>query len=299
MPLDEARGTALSQSTALSAAALRAAGVGARDPAFRCPDHLAPEFVPWGPRLIAIVKLPALRPVLRRLAERIVPGSFFNEIARTKFIDDVVRQEVVDGADQVVMLGAGFDTRVHRIPELGAAIVFEVDHPVTQALKRKRAEAVVGPSASNLHYVSVDFEHQVLGERLAGAGYSAAGRTVFVWSGVSMYISAEAVAGVLEFVAGAGPGSAIVFDYTFAEAMEHPERYYGAAECMRVVSRQGEPFQFGVPEGGIGALLERHGLKLATEGDADELSRRYLTDARGRMHRPYGFGGICVAKVPG
>jgi O-methyltransferase involved in polyketide biosynthesis len=115
MTLGLGTGSRLAASTAEGAAALRAAGARERDERIRGTDHLAARFVSGGLRLTAIVKVPLLRGVAPRLAERVLPGSYWFEIARVRHMDAVLRKELEAGARQLVILGAGFDTRAHRL----------------------------------------------------------------------------------------------------------------------------------------------------------------------------------------
>jgi methyltransferase (TIGR00027 family) len=137
----------MARSTAEGAAALRAAGALIRDPELRGPDHLAGRFIAPGPRMTALIKVPGLRRLAFRVIERTLPGGVWFEIARTRGMDDFLREEVMGGARQVVILGAGFDSRAYRMADvLAGTVVYEVDHPVTSALKRSRYERCSAPS---------------------------------------------------------------------------------------------------------------------------------------------------------
>ena len=116
-----------------------------------------------------------------------------------------------------------------------------------------------------------------------------------------MYITGQAVDGVLRFVTEcSGPGSAIVFDYVFREFVDGDDSYFGAAELRKAVDRQGEPFQFGVPEGQIEPFLAAHGLRLERHHTHEDIPERFLTGSDGQVvGRTYGCGGLCVARRPG
>ena len=248
--------------------------------------------MPWSLRVNSLVRVRPLRGLVRRVAERVVPGGLWFEVARTRFMDDVMRDELAAGAGQLVILGAGFDSRAYRFRELLEGVgVFEVDHPATSRLKRERLRKIFGELPSHVRYVEVDFETDDLGERLAEAGYDDTGRTLFLWSGVAPYISDDAVGAVLSFVgARSGAGSAIVFDYVFREFLDGDDGFYGAAQLRKSVERQGEPFRSGVPKGAIGSFVEEHGLALSQSLLADD-----VTDLGGPM---IDCGGICVARKP-
>jgi len=300
MSLSEARGTRLALGTAEAAAALRAAGAGARDELVRGPDRLAERFVRSGPRLTTIVKIPLVRRIAPLLAERLLPGSYWFEMARVKHMDGVLRRELAAGARQVVILGAGFDSRAYRFADRLAGIpTFEVDHPVTAAVKRARVHRILGRLPRHVRYVDADLS--VAGElekRLAKAGFGHGLRTLVIWSGVTPYIPEDGVDAVLRWLArAAAPGSSIVFDYAYREAVEGTGFFYGAPQLRRRVAEGGEPLRFGIDRECMPGFLGARGLELVSDLGPDQLERRYLV-RRGRLAgRPYGFVAIAHARV--
>ena len=132
---------------------------------------------------------------------------------RTLLIDEALRGAVARGVKQVVILGAGLDGRAYRLPELAAARVFEVDHPATQAYKRRRAQSLV-PTTRDLRYVAVDFERDDLGESLEANGHDPSAPTFFLWEGVVLYLTDDAVRATLRILSErAAPGSDLVATY--------------------------------------------------------------------------------------
>jgi methyltransferase (TIGR00027 family) len=150
-----------------------------------------------------------LNPAVRaRIAEQldVIP-------LRVRAIDVEVRRAVELGCRQVVILGAGLDTRAFRMEALAPTHVFEVDHPATQAFKRRMAESL-SPMAEQLHYVPVDFERDSLSSRLQEAGHRREVPTAWIWEGVVMYLSDEALRTTLRAVAAASAlGSTLVLNY--------------------------------------------------------------------------------------
>jgi methyltransferase (TIGR00027 family) len=131
-------------------------------------------------------------------------------ILRVAFIDAVLRESA---ARQVVILGAGLDTRAWRLPELRAARVFEVDHPSTQAYKRARVE-LLGPPFAALSFVSLDFTRDDLASALRAAGHDPGAPTVWIWEGVIMYLNDAALRGTLRAVRQlSAPGSTLIAHY--------------------------------------------------------------------------------------
>jgi methyltransferase (TIGR00027 family) len=266
-----------SSSTADASAAARAHGAMQADPKLRGPDDMAIRFV--GP-FFRIALLPGIRRGLIAEYERRAAGVFFHHQARTKHIDAVLAKELAAGAAEVVILGAGFDTRAYRFaPKLRDARVFEVDHPATSAVKQRRVRRVLGAVPSHVTYVPVDFTKENLEERLGAAGYDPSKRTLFVWEGVTPYLDAAAVDATLAFVGRAPAGSSIVFDYLYASALTSTDA--ATKKHLDVAAKMGEPYQFGVDPGDLGPLLARHGLALEENLSAEDLGARYLVASDG------------------
>ena len=132
---------------------------------------------------------------------------------RTASIDGAVRAAIAGGATQLVILGAGYDGRAWRLPELAGVQVFEVDHPATQEAKRAHLTELP-PSAAMVSFVSIDFERESLGTVLDRAGHDSASPTCWIWEGVVMYLTREAMRATLAGIAGrSAPGSTLIVNY--------------------------------------------------------------------------------------
>jgi methyltransferase (TIGR00027 family) len=129
-------------------------------------------------------------------ARRSVLPYYDMMMLRFAFIDAVIEERA---PKQVVILGAGLDTRAFRLQALRSARVIEVDHPATQAYKRARVDRL-GPPLAELRFAPVDFRHDDLGRRLSDAGFDAAVPTTWVWEGVIMYLDDAALRGTLREV---------------------------------------------------------------------------------------------------
>ena len=151
---------------------------------------------------------------------------------RTSTIDAAVRAAVAGGTAQLVILGAGLDGRAWRMSELGGVRVFEVDHPATQAYKRRHVDALP-PAIADVTFVPVDFERDALDAALAGAGHDATRPTCWIWEGVVMYLTRAAMRSTLATIASrSASGSRLIVNY-------HTERRRGlAALILRLL---GEP----------------------------------------------------------
>ena len=132
---------------------------------------------------------------------------------RTTAIDTAVRDAITGGATQLVILGAGYDGRAWRLSELAGLNVFEVDHPATQGEKRARVTALP-PAAGTVSFVSIDFEREALGTVLERAGHDRSSPTCWIWEGVVMYLTREAMRSTLAGVAArSARGSTLIVNY--------------------------------------------------------------------------------------
>src|SRR6202034_3755451 len=130
-----------------------------------------------------------------------MPGARTSAIARTRLIDDRLREVLATGIKQVVILGAGFDCRSIRLPELRRAIVFEVDHFDTLRVKRNCLTRIAPFASSSVHYIGIDFNRESVSEALEKAGFDGSRLTVFLWEGVTNYLTEESVDSILRGIA--------------------------------------------------------------------------------------------------
>jgi methyltransferase (TIGR00027 family) len=128
---------------------------------------------------------------------------------RVSAIDAQLEAGVAAGCKQLVILGAGLDTRALRMPALASVEVFEVDHPTTQAYKRRKTSNL-RPLSRSLHFVPVDLERSSLNERLSEAGFRPNEPTVWIWEGVVMYLTDDALRRTLEQIAGGSTAESLL-----------------------------------------------------------------------------------------
>ncbi len=263
------------------------------------PDYLAKEFL--GPRWRLVRAIPPLHAAAVRAWERRAPGVYHYMNARTHHIDRVVREEVEAGAEQVAILGAGYDTRAYRLPELRRARVFELDLEPTQARKRAIVRRALGGLPPQVSYVVADLEHEDPFEALARAGFDAGRRCCFVCEGLTYYLPEASAQALFAAVArGAAAGSSIVFDYLYLEALDDGGGYPGAAEVIRYLEKRGQPYRSGIPEGGLAEWLSPLGLAVVSDLSPAQMQDRYLRAADGApVGSAYAAYGMGWARVGG
>jgi methyltransferase (TIGR00027 family) len=266
--------------SAEAVAALRAASCREPVPALRNPDTLARHFV-TSALYRGLLGLPAW--LSRRLIERITPGSYSYFLARTQFIDSQLRSALSDGVEQIVILGAGYDTRAIRFArELGSLPVFEIDLESTQRAKRHLlAKQGIKPGAS-IHFVAHDFTQGDLLDSLVREGFHPHGKTFFIWEGVTYYLPEANVLDVLDrLMSQAAPGSRMAFDYSIRSFVEGRAETYGGAEMHAWLRKNHEPFLFGMEPDQLPVLVGELGLSVREDLGPLEFSKAYLVSPEG------------------
>jgi methyltransferase (TIGR00027 family) len=244
-----------------------------------CYDPLAKVFLSTTHR--AILKVPFLaKAVLWFLTERRVPGVVGDVVVRTKFIDDYLEHCIDGGILQLVILGAGYDSRAYRIEGLkGKVKVFEVDHPATQKLKIEKLKKLLGSMPGHVVHVPIDFNREKLDQSLFESGYNRNLKTLFIWEGVTYYLTAQAVDETLAFVVNnSGPGSSIILNYMYDSAVDGTCELEVARKHRDLVAKVGEPFTFGIKEGTIEEFLSNRGFYQVTNVSTEFLKGVYLKE---------------------
>ena len=276
----------------------RACGAKEKDERFRGPDNLAEIFPPLIPQILLNV------PFLRNwFINKMFPSGIYEYVlARTKLLDGAFVDALDRGFPQIVLLGAGMDTRALRFQgrNMGTTI-FELDIPTTQRPKLEILERKKVTLPRGLVFVPIDFNKQRLADVLLNAGYREKQKTLFVWEGVTMYLEPEAVDGTLAFIrASAAEGSVVIFDYIYASVLRRENRFYGEKEIFETVARAGEGWTFGIEAGAIERFLSERGLELLSHHAPSDLEAAYLTADDGtRFGRINGTHCIAIATVGG
>lgn len=203
------------------------------------------------------------RRLVERILDRAAPGARAAGIARTKWIDDEVTA-ALETATQLVVLGAGFDTRAYRLPTAARAITFELDHPETSSAKHAALKKAFGALPERVRFVTIDFNKRSVTEALTQAGFDSTRPACFVWEGVTNYLTAEAVDSVLRQIQQTAQDCILLFTYIDRGVLENPEQFFGAAQVMARLHSYGEPWTFGFRPEGLGAYLAVRGFRLLT-----------------------------------
>jgi len=233
------------------------------------------------------------------LRDRRMPGTLGGILCRTRYIDDVLKRSLEEGIEQLVILGAGFDSRAYRIAGMNQVQVFEVDLPGTRKLKQIRIEKVLGAVPENVTLIGMNFDQENLDDILRASGFQKGKRTLFIWEGVTQYISAEAVNNTLEFVSGvSGVGSAIVFTYVLRGIIDGTARPEWFRPFLSFARKVGSPLIFGLDQVELKQYLCNRGLKLIDDVGAAEYQYLYLKQL-GREMNVFEGERVAFAEVMG
>ena len=242
-----------------------------------CYDPFARRFLP--PRFTVIGESEIPEETALKLFNDIVPGFHEFFLARTRYIDDCLQKHVGQGLEQLIILGAGYDSRAYRFEELKNDIkVFEVDHPVTPRVKKEKLSEIFGALPDHVTYVPVDFHKDDLRSCLSVHGYDGHLRTLFVWEGVTMYIEPQAVDETLAFVSqNSGKGSSIIFDYTYHDVVSGRHDRKEAKEWLKITEKAGEPLLFGIRDGDLEKFLSERNFRNIKDITSDYFDDNYFT----------------------
>jgi methyltransferase (TIGR00027 family) len=200
-------------------------------------------------------------------------------VARSRVAEEALAEAVRRGVRQYVVLGAGLDTFAYRNPYPASQLkVFEVDHPATQAWKRRQLAAARLALPESLTFVSVDFESETLPQQLTRAGFRADEPAFFSWLGVTMYLSRAAVLATLGYVAGLPRGSGIVFDYAVPPATLDLIRRVVVRTVMRRVAAAGEPWKSFFEPRELAGELHALGFRQLEDLGSEQLNNRFFSD---------------------
>jgi len=281
-------------------AAFRAIGAHDPDEKIRNPDYLAEKFI--GPGFLETIGLSSDFELSRELLKTSGNFAYHYVNARTHHIDTILKKVASEGVKQVVILGAGHDSRAYRFRRIFPDLkFFEVDLPATQAQKKKRLTEIFGSPPDWVAYAPIDFNTQRLEEVLKEAGYDSTKKTFFVWEGVTYFITEGGVDSTLRFIAQhSAPGSSVVFDYMHRSVIDGDfSKYPEAQKLFEAMAEKGEPYIFGIPEGEAEDFVNQRRLEVLSDLGPDELTKRYLVRTDGSVDGPTArFVRIMHAAVP-
>ena len=249
------------------------------------PDDLAEYFLP--PHFRFFLRFTKIRENTKNKLNDALPGLNEYMIARTAYFDRLFVDALDNEIRQIVLLGAGYDTRAYRFNQSNRGTkIFELDITPTQDRKKKCLKKARIDIPQHVRFVPINFKEESLKDVLEKAGYEDQVKTLFLWEGVSYYLDAESVDVTLDFVSLAShQESAIAFDYTISLSEENLNDYYGVREFTQTMKEHhaNEELMFSINEGKTESYLEQRGLIMLDHLDNEEIERTFLVKDNGSL----------------
>jgi methyltransferase (TIGR00027 family) len=218
-------------------------------------------------------------------------------VARARFVEDWVVEQADKGIGQYIILGAGLDSFVQRRPEIASRLqVFEIDRPGPQAWKRRRLAELGLNIPDTLHFVPVDFEAGASWwDELAACGFDAAKPAVVVSTGVSMYLTKDANAAMLQRIASFAAGSTFAMTFLLPLEQSDSKERAGMKKADQGARSSGTPFISFFTPAEMLALARKAGFEEARHVSADDLAQRYFADRTDGLRPPSNGEEFLVA----
>lgn len=248
--------------------------------------------------IINLMKAKFFFNLLMNLREKQTPGVVGGLLCRTRYIDDVLKVAIEENFDAVVNLGAGFDTRALRIYGIDSLQIYEIDHPTVIDEKIRRMSKPPLSIPPNLIFVPIDFNTQNLEEKLSLSGYKPSMKTLFIWEGVTQYITKEAIEATLEYISRSVAGSRVAFTYVLKDFLDHPEAYPEYQKLVKQLKFAGVQWINGFNPKDLNAYLAQHGLLLKEDVGSTDYQERYLKPLNRKM-QVMKIERIALAEVQG
>jgi methyltransferase (TIGR00027 family) len=237
-------------------------------------DDMAVRMLPGPAALfVGLLRLRAVRDGLIGLFDKGDPGIWGGLLCRKRDIDDKLLQASGE-VDGVLSLGAGFDTRPFRLPQVSSLPMWEVDQRENIEAKALRLRKVFGTMPAHIKLVAADFDADDLGEVLAAHGYSTAVRTFIIWEAVTQYLTEAGVRATFAWLARAAPGSRLAFTYVRKSFIDGTNLYGWESGYKRFVASQ--VWRFGMEPQMWPAFLADYGWQVVEDVGYDELTARYV-----------------------
>ena len=215
---------------------------------------------------------------------------------RAKYCDDEVLRAVEDGIEQIVILGAGYDTFAMRHRDIGERVtIFELDQPATQIEKRTRMQRQNIAEPDNVRYVSADLNKEDLFDVLNKGGYDATKPTVFSWFGVTYYLPKETIESALQNIARhSAPKSVVMFDFLYERSNIDPEWLVLNDKCAKMVARKGESWISAFDPDSMTDFVGNCGYSEVDIVTPDQINAKYFSDRSDSLVYP-AMIGFCRA----
>ena len=245
--------------------------------------------------VVRIASIPVIGNFIPKLIHNRGVGAISSGIARTKYIDDLLEITIKEGSKQLIILGAGFDTRSIRLEFLQQIRTIEIDHPDTSNFKQKIFANSIGNLSGNISFQQADFNKQTLDEIADNAKVDYTLPTTIIWEGVTNYLTQEAIDRTFEFTKRFTSPFYIIFTYIDKEVLDNPQQFRGTTKLFANLKNNEEQWTFGFTPRELPTYLDQFGLNLVEDLNATSYRLRYMPD-RQSISEGYEFYRVAVAR---
>lgn len=226
------------------------------------------------------------RKYISNIINKKIPGALSSGIARTKYIDSLLENAISKGVEQVIILGAGFDTRAVRLDFLKSIPVIEIDHPNTSNFKAEIYKKRIGKIPENVTFLQIDFNKEDLNQLAIKHNLDFSKPTAVIWEGVTNYLTEEAVKSTFSFISKFAHNSHVIFTYVHKDILQNPDSFLGGEKLLKDLENIEEHWTFGLLPEELPNFLNQFDIQLLEDLGADEYRERFLPD---RSEKGYEF----------
>lgn len=234
-------------------------------------DPYAKYFLPRPLRMVArLSAIPGLNQLISRILDHRFHGALTSCLARTRVIDVMIQRTIHDlGINQLILFGAAFDCRIHRLQFNSKLVFVEVDHPGMQATKRNVLEHLKNKPTELIDYIPVDFSNQQLETIIPHHLLKPHYKTLLIWEGITNSLTIPVADKLFEYFSKFTSGTRIIFIYIDEKVLSHTPSFMGSAISPKVLREHQEFWNFGMDPAKMEQFLAGYNMELLHDVDAD------------------------------
>jgi methyltransferase (TIGR00027 family) len=270
----------------------RAASYLEKNELYKSEDYIAPRLLP------GLIKFFVKYKLINFNWGFFPKGIYEYVIARTKYIDKIFKELIENDIDQILIFGAGFDSRAIRFNEKNIKTkIFELDSLPTQTAKIKQFRKKGISIPNNTIFIPIDFNVDSVSEKLELNGFKRNKTTLFIMEGLIMYLNKEAVDKLFKLIYElAVPESRVIFDYIYASVLRRENTYYGEKDIYEKVNSVQESWLSGIEKGEIETFIRNYDFNLIQNLTSEDLEKMFFKDEYGNVIVKIN-GTHCIAYV--
>jgi methyltransferase (TIGR00027 family) len=229
--------------------------------------------------------------------EKLYPGTLTSGAARTRLIDALTLSSIENhGINQVVILGAEFDCRAHRLRGNNRVQFVEIDHPLMQETKRQILSQLPNAPTTPVDYIAMDLDTQAPDEVIPSLLLRPHYKTLFLWESVTNYLTGAMGDKMFRYFQGFPEDTRVIFTYVDKRILENPGIFIGASNMERLLKKSNDYWSFGLDPGSIKDFLQAYNMELEEDIGTTDYRKRYFGKRAEKM-KGYEWYRVVVARV--